>query len=339
MNSAKIKRRLLFTTLLLVLIGLIYIGVRKTLEIHTWLEFPVHITVNSNQRSHITLEVHNRSRSTFPGDKFFQGLMEIRSADGDLLARANTRQIGAINPGGSAFVIGWEGELQPGSYQLIWGSTPYGYSLTNFDVYTQNGRLQFGLEQETRQVSAREALPESKSATFLAKRLEEISLDLAGLLQMRKEQIFVSKLDAEAPANNPAEQVYRVVLRAEDMEYLYLIDQDGFQRLFTKGNKAETARVEISNLQIVDSTSVIVSGKTSLPNTACIQTRMLEDGKELQWWPVEECARIENGQWEVKILMKIGNASTYFNPKAQYSILAWWKQKPEQKTIYFVNGT
>jgi hypothetical protein len=90
------------------------------------LAFELHLRVSDDGAAKISLGVHNASARGLPGDETFDGRMELRDGSGDLQAQADVGTLASIKPYESAFPTGWEGTLEPGAYQLVWGAPGYG---------------------------------------------------------------------------------------------------------------------------------------------------------------------------------------------------------------------
>ena len=109
------------------------------------LRFDAQIEVNSAQEFHVSLGITNAGTTAFSGDETFEGQMQLRYADGDrageLRARAEIVRLASLAPGETAWPMAWRAQLDPGTYTLTWGTEPYGFYSTEFQIVERDGRL------------------------------------------------------------------------------------------------------------------------------------------------------------------------------------------------------
>jgi hypothetical protein len=98
------------------------------------LAFEPHLTVSPEGDAKVTLGVHNISVAPLPPQESFGAEMRIRNEEGAVLARVEAPSLERLGPGQQAFPVGWEGALSPGSYQLTWGASGFGYTQVRFSV-------------------------------------------------------------------------------------------------------------------------------------------------------------------------------------------------------------
>lgn len=58
--------------------------------------------------------------------------------------------------------------------------------------------------------------------------------------------------------------------------------------------------VTIEGVTVSDA-QVSLHGKSNLPDTACINTRLLADGSALSWWPADKCVKVSQGTWTLNV--------------------------------------
>ena len=112
------------------------------------LTFRAPMQAGSGEELQVTLEVHNEGDARFPGDDAFDGVMQVRAANGVLRARIDIVSLGPIDPGESASLAAWRGKLEPGSYRLTWGAPGNGYTMVDFSI-VDDGRFYLGDEVVT----------------------------------------------------------------------------------------------------------------------------------------------------------------------------------------------
>ena len=70
----------------------------------------------------------------------------------------------------------------------------------------------------------------------------------------------------------------------------------------------------------VSDAQVVVHGKSTLPEGACVSTELWADGVPLPWWPVDACAPVRQGTWELVVPLEAGQA---LQPSVQYVVRAY----------------
>lgn len=73
--------------------------------------------------------------------------------------------------------------------------------------------------------------------------------------------------------------------------------------------------------------SVRVSGGTTLPNEACIQTELYANASLVSWWPTAQCASVRDGRWVLAFERPaLGEQAP---PGARYTVIARAPAHPE----------
>ena len=90
------------------------------------LSFETQIAVHEGYNVDIALGVKNESRRPFEGDKQFNAQMQLTNLETEKLrATANIVSIDRVEPGETAWIMDWNGDLDPGRYRLTWGAEGY----------------------------------------------------------------------------------------------------------------------------------------------------------------------------------------------------------------------
>lgn len=207
------------------------------------LEFNVIVSTTTEQEAHISMSVRNAGAVPFRRDESFTALMTLRDARGELRASATMHGLQTTLPGEVGAVSAWRGQLDPGTYHLIWGAPGHGGVFIEFEVVARDGRLE--LVREMR----RPLGPDD--VTRVPVRLEQDELvklaigDLAARLGVEPESIAVVQVyqiefpDACLGLPQPDEVCAEVitpgtviVLRAGDREYRYHAADDRIRPSF-----------------------------------------------------------------------------------------------------------
>jgi hypothetical protein len=109
------------------------------------LEFIAHLSITADDQFLLTMEVRNTGDSTLLPSDAFNGVMELRDAEGDLRVRVDAPRLGGpLEPSHLMFPIAWTGRLAPGVHRLIWGALGYGAKAMEFEVIEQDGKIYLG---------------------------------------------------------------------------------------------------------------------------------------------------------------------------------------------------
>jgi hypothetical protein len=99
--------------------------------------------------------------------------------------------------------------------------------------------------------------------------------------------------------------------------------------------KSSGESVVIEGVTVSDA-QISLHGKSSLPDTACLTTRLLADGSALPWWPADKCIKVSQGTWTLNIPLEGKSLQT----GTQYVIQAYQKgnQKPDATFAFDTSG-
>lgn len=96
-----------------------------------------------------------------------------------------------------------------------------------------------------------------------------------------------------------------------------------------------SAAITIDQVQVNQGAGVYVTGHSTLPDGACVQTELLADQKVAEWWPREVCVEIDANQWEILAALGREGAPGRLDPKVAYQIHAWNPQDPSGTSTRF----
>ena len=95
-----------------------------------------------------------------------------------------------------------------------------------------------------------------------------------------------------------------------------------------------TDTVRTTGVQI-DRRQLVFSGRTTLPDGACIQTQLYADEEPAQWWPSETCADLRAGEWQIAAPLGKAGAPDKLDESTQYALHAWASADPTIKAEPF----
>lgn len=88
------------------------------------------------------LGVHNNG-DFLPANDDFNGVWRL-SRDSETRASGIVHQLQQL-AAGETILMHWDGRVEPGEYELIWGATGYGHTEANFEVFvSESGGLRLG---------------------------------------------------------------------------------------------------------------------------------------------------------------------------------------------------
>lgn len=183
------------------------------------LAFETHVSVGDSGNTVISLGVSNAGDTAFAGDDAFAGVMELRDLRAHtLVVRSEARSLAPLDVGETAFPLGWEGELAPGEYYLIWGAAGYGANHTSFPVIDErhtsvNVATDGGVLPRPGDYGAAQPYVEMARATLAAQR------------DMKADAIIVQRV--EAP---PDRGLFAIFLQGPDGDVSVYHGQDGVVR-------------------------------------------------------------------------------------------------------------
>ena len=74
--------------------------------------------------------------------------------------------------------------------------------------------------------------------------------------------------------------------------------------------------------------SIILTGTTDLVDGTILQSQLYENYIFLAWWPADREYSVEDGRWEIKVLLKEIESSEELIPESYYFIKIWVKDGP-----------
>ena len=296
--------------------------------------FWVDVTQAADGRSVINLKVHNTSTGGSASLDDANASMELRDEDGVLRASMQIFSLPALEQDQSADIAIWRGQLDPGSYQLFWGAPGLGHSVGTFNVSGMEGRLVLG-EVQTIAYPDREmpSLPPYGAAQpfvdlAIAELARKCDADPELIVPLRVEAVDFpdASLGVPEPGKMAAQMItpgYVMELSCAGRIYTY---HAGADRVVLAGVPEESA-LPAGSIRIVSVEAgggqVVVRGRSTLPDGACLATELWQGGAAAQWWPVDQCAVVANGAWKLTAVLGEGEAPCELDPNGSYVLGAW----------------
>jgi len=104
-----------------------------------------------------------------------------------------------------------------------------------------------------------------------------------------------------------------------ETEMTYYVDNVHVEIVPAEEGQAPSGRITVEGVEVSE-TTVTVRGKSTLPDGACVSAELWADGVPQAWWPVDVCAPVRQGAWELVTPLPEGEA---LRPGVQYMVRAY----------------
>jgi hypothetical protein len=88
-------------------------------------------------------------------------------------------------------------------------------------------------------------------------------------------------------------------------------------------------QISIDSVEVDPKSFIRAGGMSALPDGACILTQLLQEYQPVPWWPVDTCANVQMGRWDIQVILRQSGYPEQLDPNAAYNLLAWYRQDPE----------
>jgi hypothetical protein len=90
----------------------------------------------------------------------------------------------------------------------------------------------------------------------------------------------------------------------------------------TEADQSTTGNISIEQVQVTAGERIVVHGRSSIPEEACLKTELWANGAQQTWWPVDYCVPVAKGEWRLVVPLATGSRPTELNPLADYLVRA-----------------
>jgi len=104
-----------------------------------------------------------------------------------------------------------------------------------------------------------------------------------------------------------------------ETEMTYYVDNVRVEIAPAEQSQPVDGRITVEGVEVSE-TTVVVRGKSALPDGVCVSAELWADGTPQAWWPVDACAPVERGAWELVVPQAEGAA---LQPGVQYMLRAY----------------
>jgi hypothetical protein len=112
---------------------------------------------------------------------------------------------------------------------------------------------------------------------------------------------------------------YVIELTVADQTYRYHASSERVVAVSDDETQSSNDRITIDGVQVTEA-RVTVHGTSTLPDGTCLSAELWADGEPQAWWPVDACAQIGQGEWELVVPLEAGQT---LQPGVQYMVRAF----------------
>lgn len=87
-------------------------------------------------------------------------------------------------------------------------------------------------------------------------------------------------------------------------------------------------KITITGVEVHPGKQISFTGRTSLPDDACLRSELTQDGAPVTWWPVDDCTPVTHGTWQISVTLGSGDHPATLEEDAQYRLRTWWPEDP-----------
>jgi hypothetical protein len=84
----------------------------------------------------------------------------------------------------------------------------------------------------------------------------------------------------------------------------------------------------------VDAGQISVSGWNRLPDGTCILTELYANGQRQDWWPMDTCATVHRGEWQISARLGRGDAPVQLEKTPWYEVRAWQRGHTSTSVVF-----
>jgi hypothetical protein len=87
----------------------------------------------------------------------------------------------------------------------------------------------------------------------------------------------------------------------------------------------------IDSADRVDGDQLLIRGRSTLPDGACLEARLFAQGAPVDWWPELDCVPVEGHTW--RISLPLGEDSVPAELDAVYELRVWQPERPQEQAV------
>jgi len=92
--------------------------------------------------------------------------------------------------------------------------------------------------------------------------------------------------------------------------------------------------ITIEGVQVTAGERITVRGRSTLPDGTCLGTELWADGELQTWWPGDTCVPVQDGAWQLSVLLGQDGAPVELNATAQCMVRAYQQNGPNIVSVF-----
>jgi hypothetical protein len=314
-------------------------------QVPAHLAFEAPMNVDSGQRFHVSLGVRNVGEARFRAYESFNGAMALREGDGEEVGSIQVATLWELAPGGAGWPAAYAAKLPAGAYQLTWGAPAYGSVTVDFTIVELDGWLYMG--KESIQGTESETPAEDERPYGVLQSLVDLArANLAQKLGVEPEAITVRGIeevefaDASLGVPEPGKLYAQVITPGYTIELVaggrtYEYRASAERLVFVPQEEAASqGSITIEGVQVTVGEEIVVHGRSTLPDGACLGSELWANGALQSWWPGETCLVVEDGTWQMAVPLGAAGAPAELDRSAHYMLRAFQQGGPDVVSVF-----
>lgn len=129
------------------------------------------------------------------------------------------------------------------------------------------------------------------------------------------------------PIVAPENVIYQVVVANAAADFRWEGEVDAQGRVTESGGEVHGS-IDVEGVRVRQGERVSFSGRSTLPDGACLLTQLSADGERVAWWPEATCVTVEDGEWTAVVPLGEGGAPEELDTAVQYTLRVWYREDP-----------
>jgi hypothetical protein len=93
---------------------------------------------------------------------------------------------------------------------------------------------------------------------------------------------------------------------------------------------ANKYEIVIEGVEVSEGVAISFWGTTTVPDGNCFYTKLFEDDKLTNWWPVGKCFPVEDAAWHFSVRLGAEGAPEVLETDPAYTLRVWWLGAPTE---------
>lgn len=94
--------------------------------------------------------------------------------------------------------------------------------------------------------------------------------------------------------------------------------------------------ITVTEVGISPGGRILFRGGSTLPNGTCLLTQLSSRDKPVVWWPLDQCATVQGGRWQISVPLGEGEAPVELDATKSYELFVWQRDHPAVRSENFI---